>query len=79
MSSSVGLFMVSLLAGAGLIGKIALGAIAQSPWVNPIVLYVVAVFLCGKKQFSQYVKRIINITRRAVVIVRLLLLMYVHK
>ena len=52
-SSSVGLVMVSLLAGAGLIGKIALGAIAQSPWVNPIVLYVVAVLLCGKKQWSQ--------------------------
>ena len=48
-SSSVGLLMVSLLAGAGLIGKVALGAIAQSPLVNPIVLYIVAVFLCGKK------------------------------
>ena len=47
MSSSVGLLMVSLLAGAGLIGKIALGAIAQSPRVNAIVLYIVAVFLCG--------------------------------
>ena len=53
MSSSIGLLMVSLLAGAGLIGKIALGAIAQSPWVNPIVLYIVAVFLCGKKHWSQ--------------------------
>ena len=41
MSSSVGLLMVSLLAGAGLIGKIALGAIAQS---------------CGKKQWSQFTK-----------------------
>ena len=49
---SIGLLMISLLAGANLIGKIALGAIAQSPWVNPIVLYIVAVILCGKKQWS---------------------------
>ena len=57
MSSSVGLLMVSLLAGAGLIGKIALGAIAQSPWVNSIVLYIVSVLLCGKKQWSQCTKK----------------------
>ena len=56
MSSSVVLLMVSLLAGAGLIGKIALGAIAQSPWVNPFVLYIVSVLLCGKKQWSQFTK-----------------------
>ena len=68
MSSSIGLLMVSLLAGAGLIGKIALGAIAQSPWVNPIVLYIVAVFLCGKKHRSQSNKRLISIT---VIIARL--------
>ena len=51
-SSSIGLLMVSLLAGAGLIGKIALGAVAQSPRVNAIVLYIVAVILCGKKHWQ---------------------------
>ena len=47
VSSSIGLLLVSVLGGAGLAGKIGLGAIAQLPRVNPIVLYIIAVFLCG--------------------------------
>ena len=47
VSSSIGLLLVSVLGGAGLAGKIGLGAIAQLPRVNAIVLYIIAVFLCG--------------------------------
>ena len=47
LSSSIGLLMVSVLGGAGLIGRIALGAFAQLPWVNAVVLYIAAFILCG--------------------------------
>ena len=51
VSSSIGLLLVSVLGGAGLAGKIGLGTIAQLPRVNPIVLYIIAVLLCGMNSY----------------------------
>ena len=56
VSSSIGLLLVSVLGGAGLAGRIGLGAIAQLPRVNPIVLYIIAVLLCG--MYSYYSSQI---------------------
>ena len=47
ISSSIGLLLVSVLGGTGFLGNIGLGAFAQLPKVNAIVLYIVAVALCG--------------------------------
>ena len=48
ISSSVGSLMISFLGFTALVGRIALSMISQLPWVNTIVLYIVAVLLCGK-------------------------------
>ena len=51
ISSSVRLLLVSILGCSALVGKLALGAIAQLPRVNPIVLYMIAIGLSGMTSF----------------------------
>ena len=58
ISSSIGLLPVSVLGGTGFLGNIGLGAFAQLPRVNAIVLYIVAVVLCGMNTyFTLYNKK----------------------
>ena len=51
ISSSVRLLLVSILGCSALVGKLALGAFAQLPRVNPIVLYITAICLSGMTSF----------------------------
>ena len=51
ISSSARLLLVSILGCSALVGKLALGAIAQLPRVNPIVLYMIAIGLSGMTSF----------------------------
>lgn len=48
VSESSGKSMVTVIGGAALAGRIGLSGLSQLSWVNTIILYTVAVFLCGK-------------------------------
>ena len=51
ISSSIGNMMISLIGVSSLVGRFSLGILSQLPLISTIVLYFVAIFLCGNIQF----------------------------
>lgn len=47
-SESLGNLLVSAIGLSSLIGRLALSSLCQQPWANTIVVYILAVFLCGE-------------------------------